>query len=112
MTSHAGSSRPPGEPARKRPVPGEAEFRRAAAEVDAAVITQRQLRPELVLETDDPPRRLAPLAYALAATVYPADLPGGAGPAGPGTPGEADDAICWSRFVLLFDAAGQPGWDG
>jgi Protein of unknown function (DUF3000) len=112
MTSHAGSPRSAGEPARGRPVPGEAEFGRAVAEVDAEVITQRQLRPELGLEPEDPPRRLAPMAHALAATVYLADLPGVAGSAGPGAPGEADGAIGWGRFVLLFDAAGQPGWDG
>jgi hypothetical protein len=112
MTSHAGPSRQPGDAARGRSVPGEAEFRRAVAEVDAEMTAQQQLRPELRLDVEDPPRRLAPHAYALAATVYLADLPGVAGPAGPGTAAEADGAIGWGRFVLLFDAAGQPGWDG
>ena len=74
--------------------------------------TQRQLRPELDLDTEEPPRRLAPLAYALAATAYLADLPGVAGPGGASASGEPDGAIGWGRFVLLFDAAGQPGWDG
>jgi Protein of unknown function (DUF3000) len=107
MTSHVGSPRQSGEPG--RPVPGEPEFRRAVAEVESELAAQRQLRPELGLDAEDPPRRLAPLAHALAATVYLADLPGAAGPdAGP----EADGAIGWGRFVLLFDAAGQPGWDG
>jgi hypothetical protein len=109
MTSHAGSLRQSGEPGRTRPVPGEADFRRAVAEVEAELDAQRQLRPELGLEAEDPPRRLAPLAHALAATVYPADLPG---VVGSGAAPEADDAIGWGRFVLLFDAAGQPGWDG
>jgi DUF3000 family protein len=115
MTSHPGSSHHPGERARGRPVAGEAEFRRAVAELDAEMAAQRQLRPELGLEAEDPPRRLAPLAYALAATVYLADLPGVAGPAGPAGQGAlagADGAIGWGRFVLLFDAGGQPGWDG
>jgi hypothetical protein len=115
MTSHAGSGHHPGEPARRHPVPGEAEFRRAVAEVDAELAAQRQLRPELCLDAEDPPRRLAPLAHALAATVYLADLPGVVGPAGstaPGPPAGADGAIGWGRFVLLFDAKGQPGWDG
>jgi hypothetical protein len=80
--------------------------------MDAEMAAQRQLRPELGLEPEDPPRRLAPLAYAVAATVCLADLPGVSGPAGPGAPAEADGAIGWGRFVLLFDAAGQPGWDG
>jgi Protein of unknown function (DUF3000) len=112
MTSHTGSPRRPGEPARGPAVPGEAEFRRAVAEVDAQMTTQRQLRPELGLEPEDPPRRLAPLAYALAATVYLADLPGVAAPAAPGASAGADGEIGWGRFVLLFDAGGQPGWDG
>ena len=112
MTGHPGSSHRPGERARGRPVAGEAEFGRAVAEVNAEMAAQRQLRPELGLEAEDPPRRLAPLAYALAATVYLADLPGVAGSAGPGAPSGADGAIGWGRFVLLFDAAGQPGWDG
>lgn len=72
---------------------------------------QRQLRPELGLNAEDPPRRLAPLAHALAGTVYLADLAGVAGHA-PSAPADADGAIGWGRFVLLFDAAGQPGWDG
>lgn len=112
MTSRAGSSRPPGEPARGRPAGGEAEFRRAVAEVDAEMAAQRQLRPELDLGAEEPPRRLAPLAHALAATVYLADLPGVRSSGGAAAPGEADGAIGWGRFVLLFDAAGQPGWDG
>src|SRR5215469_6835068 len=115
MTSHAGSSQYPREPARGHPVPGEAEFRRAVAEVDAEMAAHRQLRPELCLDAEDPPRRLAPLAHALAATVYLADLPGVGGPAGPAAPrapAGADGAIGWGRFVLLFDATGQPGWDG
>ena len=59
---------------------------------------QRQLRPEVTFEDEPPPRRLAPLAYAVAATVL--------------ATGEGDNEIGWGKFVLLFDAAGQPGWDG
>ena len=112
MTSHAGSSRRPGEPRGARPTAGEAEFRRAVAEMDTAAGAQRERRPELDLDAEEPPRRLAPLAHALAATVCLADLPGVAGPGAAGAPDEADGAIGWGRFVLLFDAAGQPGWDG
>jgi Protein of unknown function (DUF3000) len=112
MTRHAGSPRAPGEPTGGRSAAGEAEFRRAVADVTAELTAQRQLRPELGLEAEEPPRRLAPLAHALAATVYPADLPGVAVPAGPGVPAAGDGAVGWGRFVLLFDAAGQPGWDG
>jgi hypothetical protein len=77
---------------------GEEEFRRSVAELEAGMAVQRQLRPELSFEEEPPPRRLAPLAHALAATVLAEN--GG------------DAEIGWGRFVLLFDPAGQPGWDG
>ncbi|MBO0826061.1 MAG: DUF3000 family protein, partial [Actinobacteria bacterium] len=81
----------------------DAEFRRAVAAIESGITAQRELRPQLSIEPEDPPRRLAPLAYAAAATVYPAD---------PARLAGTDEAIGWGRFVLLFDAAGQPGWDG
>jgi hypothetical protein len=77
---------------------GEGEFRRSLAEVESGMAAQRQLRPELTFEEEPPPRRLAPLAYAAAATVL-AEAGG-------------DTEIGWGKFVLLFDPAGQPGWDG
>jgi Protein of unknown function (DUF3000) len=106
MTAHPG---PQHGPSRS----GEADFRRAVAEVNAGLAVQRQLRSYLRIEEEPPPRRLAPFAYAVAATVY-ADPP----PAGHDRPGTSadltdDDAEIGSgKFVLLFDAAGQPGWDG
>jgi hypothetical protein len=78
--------------------PAEEEFRRSVAEVDAGMAAQRQLRRELTFEQEPPPRRLAPLAYAVAVTLL-ADS-------------QEDAEIGWGKFVLLFDAAGQPGWDG
>ncbi len=78
--------------------PGETEFRRLVAEVESGMAVQRQLRPDLIVEEEPPPRRLAPHAYAVAATV----LAGG----------EDDAEIGSGKFVLLFDAAGQPSWDG
>jgi Protein of unknown function (DUF3000) len=78
--------------------PGEGEFRRALAEVESGVAAQQELRPELTLEAEPPPRRLAPHAYAVAATVLAA--------------ARSDTEIGWGKFVLLFDPAGQPGWDG
>jgi hypothetical protein len=78
--------------------PGESEFRRSVAEVDSGMAAQRQLRPELTFEEEPPPRRLAPLAYAVAVTVL-AEAGG-------------ETEIGWGKFVLLFDPAGQPGWDG
>jgi hypothetical protein len=73
-------------------------FRQAVAELQAAVAAQSQTQPALAFESEPPPRRLAPYATAIAATVADAD---------------PDDAaeIAGGRFVLLFDPAGQPGWD-
>jgi hypothetical protein len=78
--------------------PADEDFRRSVAEVDAGMAAQRQLRRELTFEQEPPPRRLAPLAYAVAVTLL-ADS-------------QEDAEIGWGKFVLLFDAAGQPGWDG
>jgi Protein of unknown function (DUF3000) len=90
---------------------GDPVFSHAVTEILVGLATQRQLRPELKVETEEPPRRLAPLAYAAAATAYasPPPLPGAGGRA---AAADADTEIGWGRFVLLFDAAGQPGWDG
>jgi len=100
-----------------RPVtshPGEEEFQRAVAELESGMAVQCQLRHELGFEREPPPRRLAPFAVAIAATLTAGT---GAGPAGPAGPAAADsDAaeaeIGSGKFVLLFDVAGQPGWDG
>lgn len=75
--------------------PGEDDFRRAVAELAAGMADQTELRPELTFEEEPPPRRLAPFAHALAGTV-----------------GAGDAELGWGKFVLLFDAAGQQGWDG
>jgi hypothetical protein len=83
--------------------PGADEFRRSVAEVESGLAIQREVRPELSFEAEPAPRRLAPFACAIAAAVSAESLPGGA----------ADDAEIGSgKFILLFDAAGQPGWDG
>ncbi|HEY2505960.1 MAG TPA: DUF3000 domain-containing protein [Streptosporangiaceae bacterium] len=78
---------------------GEDEFRQSVAEVQAELESQREFRPELTFEDDPPPRRLAPFAYAIGATAS-------------SVPGDADSEVGWAKFVLLFDAASQPGWDG
>ncbi len=64
--------------------------------MQAGLAIQREQRTELAFEDEPPPRRLAPFACAVAAVVCP--------------DGEAE--IGGGRFVLLFDAAGQQGWDG
>ena len=93
---------------------GDDEFRQAVAELEAGMTVERQSRPELSFEEEPAPRRLAPFAYAVAVTVV-----GHAGAGGvvatvaPSDEGIAPEAeIGWGRFVLLFDAAGQEGWDG
>jgi Protein of unknown function (DUF3000) len=98
-STHSGNPGGARQPGRSEAPAGEPEFRRAVAEVEAAMAAQCQVRPEFRIETETPPRRLAPLAYAVAATAS-------------ATPGDTEDEIGWGRFVLLFDAAGQPGWDG
>jgi hypothetical protein len=81
-----------------QPAPA-ADFERAVDGLDAGLESQQQQRPELIFEREPPPRRLAPFACAVAATV--SDGPGG-----------MDAEIGWGKFVLLFDPAGQPGWEG
>ncbi|OEV04494.1 DUF3000 domain-containing protein [Streptomyces oceani] len=69
-------------------------------------------RPELRLAELPAPKRLAPYAYALEASVR--DPEAGAG-AGTGTEAETDDMdteLADGRFVLLHDPAGQEGWQG
>ncbi len=80
---------------------GAEAFRLVVAELQDALADQSQARPELTFEQEPPPRRLAPYATAVAATIASADA------------GAGDDAdIASGRFVLLFDPGGQPGWDG
>jgi Protein of unknown function (DUF3000) len=70
-------------------------FGRAVAELEAAVRDLRALRPELGFEAEPPPRRLAPHAAAVAASVE-----------------DAGQEIGSGRFVLLYDPDGQDGWAG
>ncbi len=98
MSTHSGQPDRPGQADGGQAATDE-EFRHAVADVETAIAEQRLLRAELRVDTETPPRRLAPFAYAVAA-------------AASATPGDPDDEIGWGRFVLLFDAAGQAGWDG
>ena len=92
--AHAQTLRPAGQPVTSQP--GNQEFQRSVAEVESGLAVQRQLRPELTFEAEPPPRRLAPRAYAVAATVL----------------ADGDTEIGSGKFVLLFDSAEQTGWDG
>jgi hypothetical protein len=99
MSSHSGHRGGAGHSDRGQSPAGAGEFRGAVADVETAMAAQRQLRAELRVEPETPPRRLAPFAYAAAATVS-------------ATQGDPEAEAGWGRFVLLFDAGGQPGWDG
>ena len=52
-------------------------------------------QPELIFEDVPAPKRLAPYATAIAATVE-----------------RGDTDVAWGRLVLLYDPDGQQGWDG
>jgi hypothetical protein len=92
---------PPPKPLRPAAVPddghapGASAFGAAMAEVQAGVAACDTARPEVSFESQPPPRRLAPHAAAIAATVEIGGNEVGSG-----------------RFVLLYDPAGQDGWVG
>jgi hypothetical protein len=98
---HAPTLRPAGQSVNSES--GAEEFRHAVADLQEALASQGEVRPELSFEREPPPRRLAPFATAVAANVAGETAADDA----------AEDAeIAGGRFVLLFDPAGQPGWDG
>ena len=73
--------------------PAEGTFAAAVAAFTAGLDAQR--RPDLLFEDVPAPKRLAPYARAVAATI------------------QRDDAdVAWGRLVLLYDPDGQQGWDG
>jgi hypothetical protein len=90
-----------------------ATFRSAVSDLEAGLDQQRQARPEIVFEQQPPPRKLAPYAAAIGATVHE---PGAGRRSGPGAPSAAghdpDAEVGWGSFVLLYDPAGQTGWAG
>jgi Protein of unknown function (DUF3000) len=78
-----------------------ATFRSAVSDLSAGMDQQREARPEIVFDDQPPPRKLAPYAAAIGATVHePSPAP------------DADAEIGWGSFVLLYDPAGQDGWGG
>jgi hypothetical protein len=90
-----------------------ATFRSAVSDLEAGLDQQRRERPEIAFEKQPPPRKLAPYAAAIGATVHEPE----AGPrsaAGPGSQlaHDPDAEIGWGSFVLLYDPAGQTGWAG
>jgi len=73
--------------------PAEATFTAAAAAFMAGRDAQR--RPNLVFEDVPAPKRLAPYATAIAATIQ-----------------RDDTDVAWGRLLLLYDPGGHQGWDG
>ncbi len=78
---------------------GDAVFDAAVADLHAGRDAQRPLRPEVTFEDVPAPRKLAPHAAAIAATVRAAG-------------NEEQPDVAWGRLVLLYDPDGQPGWAG
>jgi hypothetical protein len=89
-----GSSAAPA-PGRQAPEVSAAEDVFAAAAAAFAAGRDAQARGDLKFEDVPAPKRLAPYATAIAATV------------------QRDDCdVAWGRLVLLYDPEGQQGWDG
>ncbi len=89
----AATARAPGGVTREAGSAAEATFAAAVAAFMAGRDAQSQR--DLTFEDVPPPKRLAPYAAAMAATV------------------QRDNAdVAWGRLVLLYDPAGQQGWDG
>jgi Protein of unknown function (DUF3000) len=90
-----------------------ATFRSAVSDLEAGMDQQRQARREIALDSQPPPRKLAPYAAAIGAIVHePAPGLQAGGSARPVVPDDADTEIGWGSFVLLYDPAGQTGWAG
>ena len=64
-----------------------------------AALASVRPRPEIVLEHIPAPRRLAPWAYAISATVFEPD-------------GDEEVEIASGRFIVLHDPAGHESWHG
>jgi hypothetical protein len=86
-----------------------ATFRSAVSDLEAGMDQQRQARREITFDNQRPPRKLAPYAAAIGATVHE-PVPGGSTRSV--VPDDADTEIGWGSFVLLYDPAGQAGWAG
>jgi hypothetical protein len=90
-----------------------ATFRSAVNDLQAGMERQREVRPEITFDNQPPPRKLAPYAAAIGATVHePLPVGGSRGGARPAAADDADTEIGWGSFVLLYDPAGQTGWGG
>jgi hypothetical protein len=89
-----------------------ATFRSAVADLEAGLDQQRQARPEVDFDSQPPPRKLAPYAAAIGATVHEPGSGRRAAESHPAGAHDTDTEIGWGSFVLLYDPASQPGWAG
>jgi len=90
-----------------------ATFRSAVNDLEAGLDQQRRERPEIEFEQQPPPRKLAPYAAAIGATVREPETGRGPFPApGQDAGNDPDGEIGWGSLVLLYDPAGQAGWAG
>jgi Protein of unknown function (DUF3000) len=90
-----------------------ATFRSAVADLEAGLDEQRRARPEVDFDSQPPPRKLAPYAAAIGATVHEPEPGGGSGTGlHSAAAQDPDTEIGWGSFVLLYDPAGQAGWAG
>ena len=101
--------RPAAGPAKRAETGAAVVVRSAVTDLEAGLDQQRRARPQLAFEKQPPPRRLAPFAAAIGATVHDPDL---SGETSPGAGDDADTEIGWGSFVLLYDPAEQTGWAG
>jgi Protein of unknown function (DUF3000) len=76
--------------------PGDAVFATAIAALTEGLAAEQELRgPDFAFEDEPAPRRLAPHAMAVAATVF-----------------RDDEEVASGRLIVLHDPAGHQGWTG
>jgi hypothetical protein len=99
-------------PARRAETDAAVTFRSAVSAIEAGIEQQRRARPELDFDTQPAPRKLAPYAAAVGATVREPVPRRRSGRPGDHEPDAEGSEIGWGSFVLLYDPAGQAGWGG
>jgi Protein of unknown function (DUF3000) len=97
-------------PASRAETDAAATFRAAVGSMEASMEQLRRTRAELSFESQPPPRKIAPYAAAVGATLHE-PVPRHR-PASPAESNAVGGEIGWGSFVLLYDPAGQAGWAG
>ena len=104
--------RPATGPPKRPEMDAAATFRSAVSDLETGLDQLRRARCEVDFDSQPPPRKLAPYAAAIGATVHEPGPGRGPGSARSAVAHDADTEIGWGSFVLLFDPAGQAGWAG